>query len=524
MAFTVVQAGSSLQFINDSGVLSTLTLPTGITLRTDVPPRWAIFRKYAVLVNTPEQPLTIDGHGTVRLLCPRAPRTPAILTGVSGGTLSGSFTARYTFFELDASGQLIYETDYSADSNTLTIVSNYLHLAQLDTLPNSTTNGRRAYRPPSGTSVYFPWFDIDGNTATEAQDDMPDAGLGTLSASARGTPPYLSHIAEFRNRLFGVSPDKPDDLRYTEVQEGFAWPSDNAFVVPHAGLDRQGVTCLMPRREALGVGRQNAIFQLTGTDDTNFRIIRLSENVGFVNQETAVIYQDAVFFLWYDGVYRWDNNGITNLSDRRVRSWFTKDATFNRDLFEHAFAVFDPLRKRYILFLALAGSTAIDSWIEYSVESGTWWGPHISSAYTPTSAFVIMTGDNVARYAIGVDETAVVVEQETRNDGHASAIAASATMAPLFGESPDVTTYFGEMTLMAQAQSTGGTLTITPSLGEPGALVAQSALSHTLSGSRSDPERLGIGRAVQLAFTHSGLDQKVEIGDIEIDIATLGRR
>ena len=53
MAVSVIQSGSSLQLMNTLGGLLTLSLPTGVTLRKDVPPRWVVFGRYAVLANTP---------------------------------------------------------------------------------------------------------------------------------------------------------------------------------------------------------------------------------------------------------------------------------------------------------------------------------------------------------------------------------------------------------------------------------------------------------------------------------------
>ena len=46
---------------------SALTLPTGVTLRDDIPPRFTTYGRYAFLVNTPSTPLRISADGIVRL-------------------------------------------------------------------------------------------------------------------------------------------------------------------------------------------------------------------------------------------------------------------------------------------------------------------------------------------------------------------------------------------------------------------------------------------------------------------------
>src|ERR1035437_8315530 len=112
MALMVVQANTSLQLVNESGVESApLALPTGVTLRNDVPPRWWVFNYYTVLVNTPSQPLIIYAAGVVRLLTPKPPRLAPILSGVTSGGLSGTYNdVRYTFVTRDAYGNIISES------------------------------------------------------------------------------------------------------------------------------------------------------------------------------------------------------------------------------------------------------------------------------------------------------------------------------------------------------------------------------------------------------------------------------
>jgi len=90
-------------------------------------------------------------------------------------------------------------------------------------------------------------------------------------------PPDLTLIAEYRDRLWGVGRITVDDLNYTEVGLMYAWPADNVFPIPSVGSDNLGVRALMPRRESLGIGRQNQLLMVTGTDDTNFAISKLSQ-------------------------------------------------------------------------------------------------------------------------------------------------------------------------------------------------------------------------------------------------------
>jgi len=525
MSWTLIQSGTTLQFMDGNGAVTTLTLPTGVTLRDDIPPRFAVFDRKVVVVNTPNEPLTVDELGTVRLLSPKAPRTAAILSAGSAGSLSGTFKVIYTFFERDENGKLVYESDYSPISNTQVTANQFLKASHLDVTSNPLT-GRRLYRTTSGTDTYFQWFDIEGNVVKSAQDDLSDAGLATFSEPARGTPPYLAYIAEFRDRLFGVSHDDVDNLRYSEVSEGFAWPEDNFFPIPHVGDDARGITALAPRRDALGVARNNTFLQLTGNDDTNFRIVKLSENVGIESQESVVIYKNIAYFLWRDGVYSWSDDGIKCLSDEKVRSWFTKDDIFNRGLFYKSFATLDPTRNRYKLWLASAGSEVIDRWIELDLTDGTWWGPHLTNAYTPTSAFVLIDDSNVKEVAIGVGELSVVVEQETRQDSTATSIAVDGLTNHWFPDDLDHMGYWGELSVFTKAQPLStSTMNVIPIVGEPEVDTPQTLFSYTLTSSRERLGRLGVGRSMRLNFTHAMPGDKVEITGFDVDpVNIVGRR
>jgi hypothetical protein len=203
MAFTVIQAGNTLQLVATDGTLTPLALPPGVELRTDVPPRWAVYGRYVVLVNTPTRPLLIEATGTVHPLTPQPPRLAAVLSGVAGGTLTGTYRVLYTFAIKDAQGNVISESDYSPTSNAVAITTQFLKAASLDVSPDPV-DARRCYRTTTNGAVYFQWIDLDGNVLTSVQDDLPDAGLGVTAGPRLGTPPRLTLIAEFRDRLFGV--------------------------------------------------------------------------------------------------------------------------------------------------------------------------------------------------------------------------------------------------------------------------------------------------------------------------------
>lgn len=525
MAFILLQGGTSLQLFNQSGELSTLTLPTGITLQSDRPPRFAVFNKYLVMVNTPTRPITIDAAGIVRVLCPRAPELAVTLatTGGSGG-LSGSYKARQTFRLLDDDGNLIAESDMSPIMDVpLAIAGNTLDASVIGVSQDAVSSSQ-LYRTTSGGAVYFPWLEVDGNVVTASpSDDTSDASLSLVAAPVLGTPPNLSLIASFRDRLWGIDRARPDHVRYTEAGQPWSWPASNDLPIGREGADSIGVTALIARRDALGAGRRDGFYQITGTTNADFRVVVLSEQTGVESQETVVVQKDVAYFLGKDGVYTWSADGIKCISDGKVRAWFNTDTYFKRSRFPNAFAGYDPINSKYRLFLADDASSVEDRWVEYDTTEGTWWGPHLTSAVTTlTSAMVITDGNDRASALIGDSTGFLWKDQSTATDNVSTGIAINLDTKFFSEGTPDLKTYWGELTMIGKVQS-AGTITITPKVGYLNAS-AGTTIPYDLTKGRHRLRRLGTGNFMQLNFTHSTAGEPVEIYGMEVPTHPIGRR
>lgn len=528
MAFSIIQAGDDLKFMNSAGELTTLTLPSAVTLRTDVPPRWLVSGRYVLLVNTPSLPITIDGTGTVRLLAPRAPALGAVLSGVSGGSLSGTYTVKYTFVVVDDDGNLIAESDYSPVSNSVTITTDYLKVANLDISPDEIT-GRRIYRTTTDGAVYFQWIDLDGNVLTEVQDDLSDAGLSLFASPTLGQPPHLTHIAEFRGRLFGVNSIRPDYVRFTEAGLRYAWPEDNIILIQPEGADTTGITAFASRRDALGVGKLNSLHQIVGSgeisqDIVDLEPVRLTEQCGILSQESVDVYRDTAYFLWYDGVYSWDSSGVRCITDDKVRSWFTTDNEFDRSEFPNAFGKVDPVNLCYRLFLKNPDGES--RWIEYDLKSGSWWGPHKTRAFTPVSTFYVADPSETAAIetAVGSEEGIVYTEATDYIDGDNEVIEFRVEGKSHDMQEPDFDKYFGEVSVIQKAQP-AGTLDVTATVGELEGDQTSATMEADLTKNRTRLQRVGVGKHASITFENAELDQPVEIYGYEINpVNIVGRR
>lgn len=538
MAFTLIQAGEALQLLDTSGALATLDLPALGTggapsfvatpfLSQFVRPRFAVFGQYVVMVNSPTRPITIDGNGVVSLLTPLAPTTPVTLSGVTAGGLSGTYQVKQTFYIRDAGGNLIAESGYGPLATAVTISAKKLRVTGISISPDPVS-GTRLYRTTNGGTTYFLWMEIEGNTQTQIEDDLSDAGLSLIEGPVLGNAPDLTLVVNYKGRLFGVDRIAVDNLRYTETGIAYAWSAANDQPVAPTGQDSRGITGLIARRNALGIGRRDKLRQLTGTSPLDFEIVELSENVGIESNETIMIVNDVAYWLWKDGVYRWDADGLTCVSNGvagkgNVRSWFNTNSYFNKAQFHQAFAVILPDRFVYRLFLCSAGSLVIDRFVDYDITEGTWWGPHQTSAFTPTCALVRGNSDGIAAATVGSSSGFLWQEQAVRTDDTSAPIDFNVDTTGQDSAEPTIEKVFGA-TRIANNPQTSGRLLVTPSVGEVNAMAASQALALDLREGNSRIGHIGRGKTVSLNFREATAGQNVELLGYEIEVAALGRR
>lgn len=514
MPFTLLQAGTSLQTMNTSGTLTTLTLPTGVVIDSTKILRTAVFGRYVVCVNSPTRPLSVDPDGVVRVLCPNPPRTRLVLSATGSGALTGSYLAKQTFLVLDGDGNIIAESELGPLTTAASLTAQIMAVTGID-LSSDTITASRLYRTVASGSAYFRWVDSDGNTQTTLQDDLADASLELLTAPTLGTPPNdLTLLAEYRGRLWGVSALEIDTIRVGEAGKMYAWPATSGYIVGKPGGDDRGITGLIPRKEFLLVGRRDAMFQMTGDAPANFRPVKLKQNVGIEAPDSVVVYKDVAWWLGTDGVYKWDDTGIENVAAGKVQSWFQTDTYFNRSRLRFAVGQIHPLQHKYRILLSNAGDTTLNRFIEYDWVEQKWWGPHTIDAFTPSFAGIIHDSNNLDLAVICSSAGFVYKDQATRTDDASTGIDFDVDTKFHDGNTPGITKTWLQPTLISKIQA-AGTLTITPKVGGLDAS-AGTAISADMTKGREVLRRLGTGRFAQLRLRHTTAGQDVGLYGIEI--------
>lgn len=513
--------------MGDSGTLTTLTLPTGISMTPGTRVRTAVLSNRVIITGGVSQPIWLGEDLTLRRLQMPTPASACSLGTGGVGTYTGTRMARVSFVIKNANGIVIAEGPLGPASAAYTAASEIISFTNMPTANAAYgITGRRVYLTTTGGTTFFPAFDIDDNSTTTATDATADAALGLVAADSDlvASPSDLDLSTVWKNRVWGKS--AVDNVVGTSANRTDRWP--NAFTVDPRGTDTYGITGFIARRDELLIGRRNTLWKLTGSSEDDFAMVNVAQKRGILAPDSCLVIDDVGYFLSDNGIWKWGREGIENLTNDTVRPWFTTDTYFNRSMFSKAFAGYDPQRHKYCLFLANIGSTVFDRWIELDLESGKLYGPHKCTAVGSfMSATIAPDVNNQLQLCLGADDGYIYsFVPGSKKDGTATAIDFDVTGKFHAGGTkdvePDLHRAWLQPTIFTAVEA-GGTLTVTPTVGDLNSSAA-TALTHDLTLDRERLSRIGVGRLCQLRMRENTANQGVTLYGYEIPYITLGRR
>jgi hypothetical protein len=537
MAFHLIQTGATLAIMDTAGTVTTLTLPAGVTIDTTKRPRFTIIGQVVVITNSPSVNLVYDpASESLHVLCPPPPASPMIAAAGAGTGITGAVKLWYTFKIKDEWGQTIAESPMSPVSNTVTLSDDSIAGSGIATSATPGVNARGIYRTVAGGSVPFPLFDMDDNVATTFDNDLPDVGLEAATADELGLPPgsspgeQMTLCVAWDDRLWGVSSQQTliDEVRASEAQR--PWAFTITLKAPPVGSDAIGVVTLIPLRDELLVGKRNNILRIVpaSDDETPYDVLKVGAGVGVTAPDSVAVIRDVAYWLHEDGVYRYNSNGISDqpVSRDKVHSWFTTDDYFNRAMFPEAFGGWNPVNDSYVLFLAAAGTTVFNRWVELILSGpneGKWLGPHKTGAFTPTCFGLMQSATGTYLPTIGSSNGYLnKMNQSTRTDEPATAIDFEVVGKAHAADQPNMLRLWRRLAVINKIQG-AGTLTVTPTVGELNA-AAGTAISVPLTAGRTVTRRLGTGTYCQLTFRVNSAGQDVTLYGYELPWLDIGVR
>lgn len=541
--FYLAQANGGLAAIQSDGTVVALTLPSGITISTSIRGVFAVLKQQVLFAYAGTRSLWIDPFDlTVRPMHILPPlNAPTIAAGASTG-LTGAYRCGVAYaIKSTYDGSIINRSPVTGPSLAVTLANNDASYTNIPVSPDPYVNCRILYRTAAGGTDLFECLQIDDNVTVALKDALADTALSELPADpdlgvAPGALPgtALKLLTAWKSRLWGVSAriDEQSDLRYTEVDQFYGWSSENILYAYPKGEDAFGITGLAPRRNVLGLLKRNRVLSVIGSSSDDFEVVIIAENAGCCAPESVVVIRDKAYWLGLDGVYRWDDSGVTCISRDAVDPWFTTDTYFNRAKFPNAFASWNPKTNAYELQLANLGSSNLDRWVSFHIDAnggkGEWLGPHLTSAFTPTCRARLQDSTGLSLPAMGASDGYVYVQNQSVYSDVSGAAATSAISAQVdtkwhADKSPDIFHHFGRLSILARIES-AGTLTVTPYVGGLDAS-AGTAMSMDLTRGRQILSRVGNGRLAKLSFTQATAARRFLLYGYEISpVFEIGKR
>jgi hypothetical protein len=563
--FSIVQSGDEFYCVSADGtqVEGPLVMPAGVTVDGTIRAQYSILNQKVIITRAVTPSVWVDPETfTVRKLSVAAPVAAPVLAAGSGTGLTGTVYGSYSYV-VHINGVVVQESPRSPLSNAVVLANDDIDWSSLVPSSDPAVTGYRLYRTvqDGDPSVLFRAVEITNPAATGYTGDaVPDASLDLLPAPDIGNPPEtLGVCIAWRNRLWavGTEQDEIDDLRATDIDNPFSWPTSLSFPVPVKGEDQWGVTGFLPRRDQLVVCKRARMVKVIGSSADDFEIIILAEGPGSVSPDSCVVINDLGYCHGLQGVYEVGPNGPQDIAEGKIGAWLKTNVEFSRDvsILPLSVATHNPVTRSYELQMARVGSTDIDTWVSFNLAAREWTGPHRTEAFTNTARGTICDAQGQMQSLLGDSAGYLYL----MNQAEAYDLAGPAPTTPVgiptlwrskpyVGQTPDGFHVWGRVTVHQRAQGSDAAgphndVTVYIFAGdirEQGQLLLNPTRVVRLPQTRTRIELppAGWGQSLQLVFTHNytinpatgafasaGASQvDFELWGLELPVAMVGRR
>jgi len=317
-----------------------------------------------------------------------APASAATLAeGAAGALGAGDYIGVYTYYNTASRA----ESDYSPVSNTLTLgASKKINWTGITASSNGQCNARRLYRTLVGQQgEYFYVAQIGDNvTTTYTGDNVLMEDMGTAVGTKNGTPPTTVLFCEIFQERMWITDGL--DMYYSELGLPESYGAYNYIpVAPDDGHEISGIKAF---NERLLIGKTNAVYYLTGTDEMSFEVRTLTDRHGVASHHSMKTSEGLCFWFGGDNFYMTDGNSVRAVGDVQVRALIDDIPAANYDL---VVGGIDARRGWYIAGIPYgAGIDYINRILVYSYQTGDWAVFTYDSAIGAPQCFGDFTDEN----------------------------------------------------------------------------------------------------------------------------------
>lgn len=239
-----------------------------------------------------------DNGTTVRNWGIAAPLAGASLAVGAAGSLTGDYSARYTYVRKVGSA-VAHESNPSAVVTAIALTADQLNIDVVASADAQVTH-IRIYRTVAGGTSYLYDQEVANATATVASSQA-DATLGTAVETNNDRPPSAGVAAAFQEHLFLVGDaSNPHYLWYSKRFRPESWPTDHYLEL---GNPSDPLQAMAPLTGQLGVLSKLTKYRVVGNAVSGFTAQEALNTRGTLAPQAVVVGSIGAVFVARDGLY-----------------------------------------------------------------------------------------------------------------------------------------------------------------------------------------------------------------------------
>lgn len=218
---------------------------------------------------------------------------------------------------------------------------------------------------------------------------------GGSITNLENAPAGLNYVTSHENRLYGAV---RNELHYSALRKPTDWNTvdqSGQIVIENKGGEH--ISCVVGGTGKIVVFLPHSMHELYGTGPINFQLQLITEEIGCVCHQSAVMVGGILFFLSHDGIYRYAGGAVPKKDfSLKVQEIVNR---INKSAWTNVAAGSDG--ERYYISLPIDGAVEPNITLEYDPMYDVWniWDfGHVPTIY----------GRNREKMCIGVKENAVL--------------------------------------------------------------------------------------------------------------------
>lgn len=280
----------------------------------------------------------------------------------SAGNPDGAYRYVITY---QRSGNFPCESNPSAESAEVVVVTNKIDLTAIPVSPDSKVNARRIYRTVADGAIFFWLADIADNTTTVYEDNIHDDSLGDEVSYDRGPPPTADFMEIWDNRAwYAVASD--NKLYFCNTGEAEEMAAKNLIQVKARESDN--ITGIKAFGDRLYVFKNKSKHVVEKVGDSSYIMTELKDKIGCDAPGSVAIMQELMIWKSKYGIevfngYRQFRPIVSSLTQRTIDS-------INNAHLDKIYGTVNEKETEYWLSIPTAAATEPNEVIVFDIEKG----------------------------------------------------------------------------------------------------------------------------------------------------------